>query len=79
MRCPNPRYTQSRGTHPCGGCIICRKNKGRFWAARVLIEDHFSESTTWFVTLTYDDENVPRTVLGDLTLRKKQTTQWMRD
>ena len=79
MRCPNPKTSLGRGTHPCGGCIICRKNKGRFWTMRILLEDAFNPAPTWFVTLTYDDDNVPRTPTGELTLRKKQTTQWMRD
>lgn len=79
MRCPNPRTTAGRGTHPCGGCIICRKNKGKGWTARILLEDAFNEGFTWFVTLTYDDDHVPKTAQGDLTLAKKQTTQWVRD
>lgn len=79
MRCPNPKTTLDRGQHPCGGCIICRKNKGRFWTTRILLEDAFNPAPTWFVTLTYDDDHVPRTPEGDLTLRKKETTQWMRD
>ena len=79
MKCPNPRKTESRGTHPCGGCLICRKNKGRFWTSRILLEQMATPQLSWFVTLTYNDEHVPRTPEGDLTLRKKQTCQWVQD
>lgn len=79
MRCPNPKNAGVRGVHPCGGCIICRKNKGKAWAARIMLEDQFNPPTSWFVTLTYADESVPRTPYGDLTLDKKRTCQWVRD
>lgn len=79
MRCPNPKTNGTRGTHPCGGCLICRKNKGRFWTGRLLLEQMSTVNTSWFLTLTYDDEHLPRTVFGDGTLRKKYTTQWVQD
>lgn len=43
---------------PCGRCLGCRKARTREWAARIV-----HEMSTWdkgsFVTLTYDDENLP--------------------
>lgn len=78
VKCPNSRLTK-RGHVPCGGCIICRKYKGMEWTARILLEWMNTETTSWFITMTYDDDNVPRTVESDLTLKKKETTQWVQN
>lgn len=79
MRCPKPRQQDGRGVHPCGGCIICRKNKAKFWTARILLEQMATPHLSWFATLTYDDDHLPRTVLGDVTLEKRKTQQWVQD
>lgn len=44
---------------PCGHCLPCRINKARIWTHRLLLEqkDHGDSS---FVTLTYNDENLPK-------------------
>jgi len=43
---------------PCGRCMNCRLKKARSWAVRIM-----HESQMWpdncFVTLTYDEENIP--------------------
>lgn len=43
---------------PCGHCINCRLNYAKKWAQRCLLECK-SWSENFFVTLTYDDENLP--------------------
>lgn len=50
---------------PCGKCIGCRLAYARQWADRCMLElqDHDS---AYFVTLTYNDEHVPRSAYGDL-------------
>lgn len=43
---------------PCGQCLPCRINKARNWTHRLLLEalDH---GKACFVTLTYDEDNLP--------------------
>lgn len=63
---------------PCGQCIDCRMQYSRQWANRMMLElqDHDEAS---FVTLTYNDENVPLSTYVDyngeeqisMTLQKK--------
>lgn len=42
----------------CGQCLPCRINKRRVWAHRIMLEALLHEQNT-FVTLTYNDENLP--------------------
>lgn len=51
---------------PCGHCIGCRISRSRDWACRLMLElkDH---DEAWFVTLTYDDRNLPINYYGDVT------------
>lgn len=42
---------------PCGQCIECRINKAREWATRCMLESKYTENN-WFLTLTYNDENL---------------------
>lgn len=64
-------------TIPCGQCIECRLAYSRDWATRMMLEAQYHESS-YFLTLTYDDEHVPISYYPDpdgeavpaLTLRK---------
>lgn len=49
---------------PCGKCVGCRLAYSRAWADRCLLElkDH---NSSYFVTLTYDDDHVPISYYGD--------------
>lgn len=50
---------------PCGKCVGCRLKYSREWADRCLLEAKY-HPFNWFLTLTYDDDHVPTTVLfGD--------------
>lgn len=44
---------------PCGQCIACRLNYSRDWAVRCSLEAERHEFN-YFVTLTYDDDHIPR-------------------
>lgn len=44
---------------PCGQCVGCRLEKSRQWAVRCMHEAALYERNC-FVTLTYDDEHLPR-------------------
>lgn len=64
---------------PCGQCICCRLNYGRSWAVRMMCEAEYHEFN-YFVTLTYDDRFLPRSVCYDLnTDSLKDTTLQPRD
>lgn len=43
---------------PCGNCPVCLSNRSSGWAFRLLQETKHSSSSA-FITLTYDDKNVP--------------------
>lgn len=51
-------YLDMPVTVPCGQCIGCRLEKSRQWAIRCVHEasQHFDNA---FITLTYNDENLP--------------------
>jgi len=55
-------FSPDGGTHPialpCGQCIGCRLDKARSWAMRLHLEG-FDHKESCFLTLTYDEENVP--------------------
>ena len=42
----------------CGGCRQCSINKRRKWTIRILAEQGMHKKSS-FVTLTYDEENLP--------------------
>lgn len=52
-------------TIPCGRCIGCKLERSRQWAMRCVHESSLHSSNS-FITLTYDDFNLPR--LGSLNL-----------
>lgn len=71
---------------PCGQCIGCRIDRSRQWANRCLLELEYHDSA-YFVTLTYDDEHVPKSYYADpatgeahtsLTLCKRDFQLWMK-
>lgn len=45
-------------TVPCGKCVVCQNARRDAWAARLELEARCHVST-WFVTLTYNEESVP--------------------
>lgn len=44
---------------PCGQCIACRLNRASDWATRIMHEKKMS-ADSYFLTLTYNEENLPR-------------------
>lgn len=43
---------------PCGKCVVCQNARRDAWAARIELETR-QHVSTWFVTLTYNEESVP--------------------
>lgn len=71
---------------PCGKCIGCRLAYARQWADRCMLELQYHDSA-YFVTLTYNDEHVPRSMYGDpatgepqpsLTLNRRDVQLFMK-
>lgn len=62
---------------PCGTCSECVKKKARSWGIRAYRETLVSP-TNHFVTLTYDEFNVPRTSKGHLTLDRSSCTLFIK-
>jgi len=58
---------------PCGKCISCRIARTREWATRILHEASMYEHNS-FLTLTYDDENIPE----NGSLRKKDLQDFIK-
>lgn len=54
------RYTDKLQRYvSCGQCIGCRLERSRQWAVRSVHEAQFHDEN-YFLTLTYDDKNLPR-------------------
>lgn len=61
-------------TVPCGKCAVCRKERSKMWASRLMLESlYFVDSV--FVTLTYDDENLVRASRSTLPTLYKPDVQ----
>lgn len=59
----NPAYMKKPDQRPfvvvpCNKCLACLSRRASSWANRLLVEDKHCVSS-WFVTLTYSDENLP--------------------
>ena len=68
MQCTNPvsPYKSMRldMEYPCGQCRACRVNRARDWAVKIMHETDYYDYST-FMTITYDEENVPYEFSGD--------------
>lgn len=54
---------------PCGQCVQCRLKRSQDWATRCMLEAK-QYPVNWFVTLTYDDLNLP---YGSINVVDKDT------
>ena len=54
---------------PCKKCRLCRLNKANEWATRCYTES-ITNTTGIFITLSYNNENLPKTEKGEPTLKK---------
>lgn len=71
MTCLKPMYFPDQQQFiPCARCAGCLQNRISQWAFRLMQEEKYS-TTSDFVTLTYDWENVPITSDRRLTVSKR--------
>lgn len=64
---------------PCGHCIGCRLDYAKKWRDRMLIESLSHSEKALFLTLTYNDNNLPTLEDGRSTLRIDDLTNfWKR-
>lgn len=71
---------------PCGKCYACLQNKQQDWVNR-MVEEQKNAVTSYFVTITYSEENVPLCTYFDpdscvnrqvLTLSKEHLQKFMK-
>lgn len=62
---------------PCGVCIACRIAKTREWTARLMMEKEAWDKSG-FLTLTYDDDYLPLSACGNMTLVPKHLSDFFK-
>lgn len=62
---------------PCRRCVGCRLDYSRDWANRMLLEFQHTKKAV-FVTLTYNNQNVPISDSGLMTLSKRDCQLFMK-
>lgn len=60
---------------PCKKCRLCRLTKANDWATRCSVETAIN-TTAIFVTLSYNNKNLPKTENGTRTLKKEDVTKF---
>lgn len=62
---------------PCGKCLGCRLDRARMWSDRMALElDHWKKGM--FITLTYNEDNVPLNSEGYRSLNKNDWVLFMK-
>lgn len=73
----NP-YTKERIAVPCGKCAACLESKSLRWVSRLEVERAACLST-FFITLTYDNEHLPIADVATLDLIRPFDTRTWKD
>jgi hypothetical protein len=74
--CKKP-YVGLHGTGPCGQCSGCLTNRKQLWTHRIILESQAHERNS-FITLTYNDENMPYNHQAIPTLKKRDLTLFIK-
>lgn len=61
---------------PCGSCLSCRLDYSQDWAVRCSFESKLWKHN-YFITLSYDDENLPFTKNNNATLDKSHIDEFI--
>lgn len=75
MSCQAPVYhkrkrEKSYECFPCGKCPACRARRASAWSFRLMQEEKVAHSA-YFLTLTYNEKNVPRTRNGFMEIHRR--------
>lgn len=60
MNCLAPIVLKSGITVPCGKCVNCLSDRRNEWTIRLAIHTEYSARMPLFLTLTYDEDHLPR-------------------
>lgn len=63
---------------PCGKCYACLVNRQRSWVYRMAAQMEVDKWPAYFFTLTYTDDNIPKTSKGEETLVKSDLQAFMK-
>lgn len=75
MECRSPIWIDKADSYvPCGHCIPCMSRIRRDWSTRLHFE-HMASTTAYFVTLTYDEFNLPRSEDSGFPTLKREDVQ----
>lgn len=85
MRCISPITLKAKPSAfrttqvvPCGKCLACLERRRNDWSIR-LAEEYRGSDSAHFITLTYNDENIPYSEESGLpTLSKRDVTLFMK-
>lgn len=77
MQCLHP-FIHDGDWLPCGKCLPCRIRKKREWVARLNYELTTFKGRALFLTLTYRDDKLPKTMDGLPTLDKKDLQKFFK-
>lgn len=78
MLCANPiSIGGTLGLVGCGQCLPCKINRRRLWVHRIMLESLLCSDNT-FVSLSYDEESLPRLEDGRGTLVPKDMQDFMK-
>lgn len=76
--CLNPIKTKnSPDPVPCGKCPKCRDRRLQGWIIR-LMQENKKATSSYFLTLTYDESRVPRNEQGYATLNKQDVQKFIK-
>ena len=86
--CLSPRYITNRSLHwdlfqplklqvPCGKCEECKRSNRSDWFVRSYYEWQKSQNSTFFYTLTYNNDNLPK-FAGIACFRKKDLQDFLK-
>lgn len=71
------KHAYATNVVPCGKCPICLYRRQAGWVFRLEKEQEHATSAV-FLTLTYDEENLPYSNMGYPTLNTEDHTKWIK-
>lgn len=78
MPCRSPISLKEKKMNvPCGKCPECLESKRHSWVIRIMEELKASDFAT-FLTLTYDEDHVPKDKEGNLILDKSELQRYLK-